>query len=180
MDTTSIIVGILIGLFVNLITPSVQRGLFGFFVKTAIYTKTLNSKLAVFSIRRIEDEMKFIENLHSNNHQFFVYISSHLAGQVLFITLFVMLWFVASFVTIGASAGGLTHDTKTIFGVTAIYGGLGGIAWMGFRQIFQAAALLSVINKVSEFDAYASKAKERLVILRKFAEKANKPLEPTR
>lgn len=76
-----------------------------------------------------------------------------------------MLWFVGNSLYVSHLAEG-EDISKSL--TAAIYAGLGGLSWLGFRQIIQAAFLIGVINKVSDYDAYMDKTNKQRDAIEKY------------
>lgn len=116
MDLVSIGIGIVIGVFANLITPSVRKSVTASFIRLAIKANAYNARMAAYALKVNQEDLELITKIHNGKHEYTLNILSKLFGMMFFITFFVLLWFIGSSLV---PKGPLSQAT--------LYGGLGGV-----------------------------------------------------
>lgn len=147
MDWSSLIIGVIAGLFVNLLTPSVQRAL----AKTINWSGTKINHLSHAGLRlrlqQLEEEHAHILKLKNNPPE----LIALAMGSVMSVIFMMFIIMVTTFILI------ISNIEQPTPHFSPWYGAIGGMFGLGTRWLIGAMVALGTINKVKNFNVFEIK-----------------------
>jgi len=146
MDWPSLLLGFLLAILGNLLTPSVRLALISSLRWVGLRVNRLSEKGLRLRLEQLENDLTYVLSLKNNPVELI-----GLVVQSVMPFLFVI-WFFIVIVYFIASSGGAASDIPKVW-----YGAIGGIVGFGTRWFLGAMIAWGYVEKVIAFEAFEMK-----------------------